>query len=520
MNEKFSTIGKMLIARWNSAFRERQIIFRSDRSSRYVVLSSRLQSTVAISLAVITLVSSVGMYDYYHTKSLVYRKDAAIERAEVRYKSLLDQVADYRSSMARTSAHLRDKQESLAKLFDQNETLRTHLSITERKLELTEDERSRMDNHRDAMHEQLSALEIALTEMSQENVQLEDGLNGLRSQLINVVEENRSLSETRSLHQQRIDDLEERLAKERGDKSGLQAEVKAMRMDMHKAMQARSRVLIEKSRAEQRIAELEDDLLTIEEKHRSRLRTIAERAMATIGDHQRILRKAGISIQEIAPAVLPVQRPVMKDSHLDPQAPISVGRGGPFIAWSSAQELEGLANSVIHASHPDLLHEADMDTLMNSIDHYLGRLAQVDRIMQAVPLGLPVDDYWITSRFGMRRDPINGRRARHSGLDLGGRRNAPIKSAADGVITKSGWMAGYGRIVEVDHGEGFKTRYAHLAKIISKRGDVVEEGDIVGLLGSSGRSTGPHLHYEVLRNGKPINPLRFIKAGRDVLEAK
>jgi len=515
MAEEFSTISARLIARWNTVFQERQIIFRSERRSRYFILSTRLQSTVAVALMIGGLVGLGGVVDYLRTKDLVDRKDAAIERAEVRYKSLLDQVADYRASMARTSETLRDKQESLSRLFEQNETLKAHLSITERQLELTQDERERMDGHREAMHEQLSALEVALTDMSQENIELEEGLNGLRSQLVSVVEENQVLVETRSDQQQRIDDLESRLAQSQAQNQSLATEVKAMRMDMHKAMQARSRVLIEKATAEERISALEAQLTSMEEEHRVRLQSIAEQAMSTIGDHQRILRAAGLNVQEILPPIAPVQRPEIGS---DPES--RLGQGGPFVPLLNADEIGDLPPEARRVVPADRLGDADIDTMLVSLDHYLGRLAILDSVMRAVPLAEPLDEYWLTSRFGPRRDPINGKRARHNGIDLAGRYRAPVMATAAGKVTKSGWMSGYGRIVEVDHGQGFKTRYAHLSKILVKRGEEVAKGESVGLLGSSGRSTGPHVHYEVLKDDRPINPWRFIKAGRDVLKVQ
>ncbi|MCR9255065.1 MAG: peptidoglycan DD-metalloendopeptidase family protein [Alphaproteobacteria bacterium] len=497
-----------------TAFQERQIIFRSERASRYVILSTRLQSTVAITVLVAGVIGAGGVFDYVRTKDLVERKDAAIERAEVRYKSLLDQVADYRASMARTSETLRDKQESLSRLFEQNETLRTHLSITERQLELTQEERERMDSHRMAMHEQLSALEVALTDMSQENIELEDGLGGLRSQLVTVVEENQSLAQTRSEQQRRIDELEDRLARSQAQNHSLATEVKAMRMDMHKAMQARSRVLIEKASAEDRIDSLEAKIDAMDEEHRTRLQSIAEQAMNTIGDHQRILRAAGLNVLEIAPPIAPIQRPE-GDPQGGPGVP-ATGRGGPFLPVVTAEEFEALPPEARRVVPADRLGDADMDTMLVSLDHYLGRLAILDGVLRAMPLAEPLEDYWLTSRFGIRRDPINGRKSRHNGVDLAGRYRSPVMATAPGKVTKAGWMAGYGRIVEVDHGQGFKTRYAHLSKVKRERGDIVEKGDTVGLLGSSGRSTGPHVHYEVLKDGKPINPWRFIKAGRDV----
>lgn len=139
----------------------------------------------------------------------------------------------------------------------------------------------------------------------------------------------------------------------------------------------------------------------------------------------------------------------------------------------------------------------------------------VDKLPLATPIGIPSR---VTSPFGMRTDPIRKRPGWHGGIDMGAGWNAPIVAAGPGKVVFAGTKAGYGRVVDVDHGQGFVSRYAHLNKVIAKRGQDVAIGDKLGLMGSTGRSTGPHLHYEVLFHGKPYNPVDFITAGRHVHE--
>ncbi|MEM9739966.1 MAG: peptidoglycan DD-metalloendopeptidase family protein [Pseudomonadota bacterium] len=139
----------------------------------------------------------------------------------------------------------------------------------------------------------------------------------------------------------------------------------------------------------------------------------------------------------------------------------------------------------------------------------------VDNLPLAQPVGVPAR---LTSNYGMRVDPFTRRPAWHNGIDMAAYYKAPITAAGPGTITYAGRMAGYGRMVEVDHGYGFKSRYAHLQSINVSRGDDIAIGDTVGLMGSSGRSTGPHLHYEVFFNNKQYDPIDFLKAGRHVHE--
>lgn len=137
----------------------------------------------------------------------------------------------------------------------------------------------------------------------------------------------------------------------------------------------------------------------------------------------------------------------------------------------------------------------------------------VDNLPLAEPMGVPAR---LTSNYGMRVDPFTRRPAWHNGIDMAAYFNAPIAAAGPGTVTFAGRMTGYGRMVEVDHGYGFKSRYAHMNSIRVSRGDTVAIGDTLGLMGSSGRSTGPHLHYEVYFNGKAYDPVDFLKAGRHV----
>ncbi|MBL8630047.1 MAG: M23 family metallopeptidase [Rhodospirillaceae bacterium] len=124
----------------------------------------------------------------------------------------------------------------------------------------------------------------------------------------------------------------------------------------------------------------------------------------------------------------------------------------------------------------------------------------------------------MNSGFGVRRDPFTGGYAQHLGLDMGAEFKSSVMATGEGKVIYAGWEGRYGRMVEIDHGMGLTTRYAHLARVLVKEGDKVQRGGVIGQLGCSGRCSGPHVHYEVLHNGKAINPLKFLKAGSDVFK--
>lgn len=182
------------------------------------------------------------------------------------------------------------------------------------------------------------------------------------------------------------------------------------------------------------------------------------------------------------------------------------GTGGPLIAldaapmFSQALDLEDPFNARVARIASRLIEAEHLETLLT-----------------AAPLAIPVEGpHRRTSPYGNRIDPITRGWAFHAGADFAAYRNAPIVAPAPGRVVYAGWRAGYGRTVEIDHGFGFRTRYGHLHSIDVRRGDAVETGQRLGGMGSTGRSTGTHLHYEVWFRGAHVDPENFIRAGRYV----
>ncbi|MEM1133820.1 MAG: peptidoglycan DD-metalloendopeptidase family protein [Pseudomonadota bacterium] len=176
-------------------------------------------------------------------------------------------------------------------------------------------------------------------------------------------------------------------------------------------------------------------------------------------------------------------------------------QGGPFLPFLDSEE------SV-----------ATLDQRFITLGQKLARMDALERGLARVPYAEPADMNSITSDFGYRSDPFTGRPAMHSGLDFRGAYGQPILAAADGKVTFVGWKGGYGRTVDIDHGNGMMTRYAHLAGISATIGSEVRAGSEIGGMGNSGRSTGTHLHFEVRVNGKAIDPKPFLEANSDVLK--
>jgi murein DD-endopeptidase MepM/ murein hydrolase activator NlpD len=160
----------------------------------------------------------------------------------------------------------------------------------------------------------------------------------------------------------------------------------------------------------------------------------------------------------------------------------------------------------------------DLQTQLASREQQLGVLENLiltrELNKQVYPEGRPVQDGWISSYFGRRADPFTGYSAVHKGLDFAGPEGTKVMSVAAGLVTYAGDRSGFGEMIEINHGNGLATRYCHNEKLLVKQGDMVRKGQDLALMGSTGRSTGPHLHFEVLKNGAQVDPLRFIGEDR------
>ena len=192
----------------------------------------------------------------------------------------------------------------------------------------------------------------------------------------------------------------------------------------------------------------------------------------------------------------------LKKLQLNPEAVVRQSErqamGGP---------LEGLSTD----------RHGNIDPRFERLGLSMARMSALENALEGVPQFAPARGA-VTSTFGYRRDPFSRRAAMHSGIDFRGTVGTPIYAAAKGRVTFVGWKGGYGRTVEITHGNGLMTRYAHMSGFVAKVGDRVEAGKTIGRIGNTGRSSGPHLHFEVRINGRAVNPRTFLETAPDVLE--
>ncbi len=239
---------------------------------------------------------------------------------------------------------------------------------------------------------------------------------------------------------------------------------------------------------------LKSQLETIEQRF-SRVKNVQGRLLQQIND------QAYAEVQWLEGLIVAAGLDLKR--HLPEAQPPESAQGGPFKAVGS----EGLS--------PE---EIALNAASKKAAELLEHIHRLRDFVRHLPLMSPLDYFSITSRFGPRKDPINGRRAMHNGLDMRARYRSAIYAPAAGKVTFAGRKGRYGRLVEIDHGNGIVTRYGHLRQILVKRGATVSARDRIGQVGNSGRSTGTHLHYEILVFGKAVDPARFLEVGKNVFK--
>ena len=193
----------------------------------------------------------------------------------------------------------------------------------------------------------------------------------------------------------------------------------------------------------------------------------------------------------------------LPQDEFDFDAPISLG--GPLSDNAEVLGVENLDDQLLKLSERLKQREAEL-SILDQV------LVGVYTEQGATPVGAPIVKGWMSSPFGERVDPISGKRAWHEGMDFAGAKGSDVVAVANGVVVFAGQRAGYGKLIEISHGKELRTRYGHHQELLVHAGQSVKRGDVIGRMGSSGRSTGPHVHFEVLKSGKPVNPAPYVSA--------
>ncbi|MFT6582357.1 MAG: murein DD-endopeptidase MepM/ murein hydrolase activator NlpD [Alphaproteobacteria bacterium] len=488
--------------------------------------------------------------------------------AKLAYDDLLQEIEGYqRKVVAITGKLKRGQSDLLSKLASEGDLDEEGVSQSQHRVAITASELSDKKS-RDAMHAHLRQLNAELAEIDSLNTLLDGSVQSVQADLASVEAERAEVYEARTLLKRRVGQLEQALALDaqafQSDlgrlatenkrhvskialvaaeaettkaqynrliavRDELQGEIARLNGSMQAATQRGDglaenlRFLLaglsdavggdgsevprgEKGRAEYLLSRLNG----LHDAQSDIIETLKLRTAGGIADAEAIVAMTGLKVSKVlASAALQARRdadsgaPELDGAILDGAIldDSGLGRGGPFVAVTSDARL---ADSFV--------------STLEGLDDRIQRSEKLRRVLASMPLIPPVDNYSIASPYGRRTDPFTKKHALHSGVDLAGRRSSAVRATAPGKVVFAGWKGNYGRFIEIDHGNGFKSRYGHLQKTLVKKGQQVGHRAKIGLLGSTGRSTGPHVHYEVWFEKRSLNPMKFIKAGRYVFK--
>lgn len=528
-------------------FPARELILRTDGRVRYMRVSTFAQAA-AVFLIFTALTWNVGAsVGVWVQQSRIQNAREHLKDAKLAYDDLLQEIGVYQRKVVAITGDLKRNQANLLVKLAREDAARNGGVVTVENRAGGARKTTAERESRDAMHAHLTQLDAELAEIEGLNRLLEGSVQSIQTDIAAVEAERAEVYEARTLLKRRVGQLEETLTQEtatyrqnidRLESRNQQAETKiaAMSSEVKAAQIEYDRLMGIRAALEGKIAKQESVVRAATERgdglaenirfllaglsdavgsvgeqeitdglfgkraafllgrlnhlHAAQsdiIENLTLRTDGSIEDAERIIAMTGLKVVKVLDAV--------------PSASETLGQGGPFVAaLPNSRGTDGFAGTLV------------------GLDNRLQRSEKLRRVMGSLPLISPIDSYSIASSYGRRKDPFTKKRAMHKGLDLAVRKNTPVRATAPGTVVFAGWNGKYGRMIEIRHSNGFKTRYGHLRKTLVKKGQQVEHRQKIGLLGSTGRSTGPHVHYEVWFNDRTMNPMNFIKAGRHVFK--
>jgi len=471
--------------RW---FPERQIILREGDRVRAVRLRPDFQIGVAAIVAVALLWSSWASVGYVADRASLVLAEAEADRLRTAYDQVIDEVTQQHSNVLDITQDLEHYRSYLLTLLEQNQNLRHDLLAFASQLDGSDPESQRTAAAEQALRGQLEGMARDLVGVSHRNDALQSDVAQLKVRL-DGADERARFAAARAALDRRMARLQEDATGAVGRTLELERLLTAKQQLVDEAQTARRQAIQDRDQTAAKLADAEQRMQAMAQANGEALSRLSEQTRNTITEVERIVGTVGLDTKRLVP------------QRVDPHRQ---NRGGPFVPWS-ARRLE-----------PETQSEETSQALSSDI----ARLDDLRQLLRVLPLAAPVKDFAVTSTFGYRVDPFNNLAAFHEGVDLQAPLHTEVTAPAPGKVVFAGWHASYGRMVEIDHGYGIRTRYAHLDRIAVAEGDDVGFGHEIGLVGSSGRTSGTHLHYEVLVDGRPRNPLTFLKATADVRKNK
>jgi murein DD-endopeptidase MepM/ murein hydrolase activator NlpD len=484
--------------RWaKQSFAERHVVIRSRGRIRYLTLSRRSQViSLCVVLAGASAVACVTARYVVADRKMAH-KQAQVELAEFSASDLRDLVSHLQDRLASANRELEQTRGRLANVAVQNMSLRTDLEAADARLHLLDETQAALLAQRGEAQGQLNGAEEALNAKAGQIARINHSLDAAKNDLKLTEDERADLT-------RRVRELEGQVRSAADRSVQFKVNWEQAQQKLQQLATEREKVVAERDGLLARVSMLQGRPRAETRLHADRFRdpdppeatasadpSSEEAVIASAGsvagalgkstadarsgwgEIGRLLSSAGVDLDQLV-ARFGASRP---------------GQGGPFIALKGIKVNKGIDGGDV--AIPDALKNA----------------------LKALPLAAPLTHYQLESRFGTRRDPFNHRLSVHAGLDFSAPFKSPVYNTAPGTVIFAGSKGEFGRVVDIDHGAGIVTRYAHLHRITVAIGQRLNGREQIGLLGSSGRSTGPHVHYEVQVNGTPQDPQKFLQAG-------
>ncbi len=498
------------------AFRERQLFLRAGARVTFTTLSGRRQMAVAALLAGFVLWSIYASIVYFSYDARLAASEARFIKAQSAYARVIAErdaaVAEKResyrsflSALAHPFELLGDarmeRQQELVALRGRSAKLALDMSALERELAQSRAERDRLASADESLGRRRAALEVELAELKQRKSALDGMVASLKGELeagktheSEIERDNASLTKA-------LGDSKREIADTRQRNEMVAAQLAGIEDSLANVANERDKLAEERAALAHHVDELEQRLVALQADQNTLIARLSERATNRSIAVERAIAMTGLNVNKL---LAEASKGAGNDEGFR-HAP-KAGLGGPFVAYHPEKTTSVKSSA----------RSSEIEYVVSTLEKQEERHEGLKRILARLPLASPLDGYRIVSDFGKRIDPINGRLAMHEGVDLTSGPGAQVLATAPGVVVFAGWNGTYGKMVEIDHGMGVRTRYAHLKSIVVEPGRKVAARTEVGIIGSTGRSTGTHVHYEVLVEDQHYDPVKFIKAGEYV----
>ena len=458
-------------------FPDRQLFMRANDHVRFLTLSRRTQLIAASGglLLVVWLVGSVGAM--LAMDRALERRDMRIERQRGAYDKLIADVAAYQDKVVQVTRSLRERQAYLLSLSMGTGDREGAAAGEGAAADASAAARDAVT--RAALQRQIRQHDGELGTMTDMSVALEGNLADVRQRLAAAMAERDQVAAARA---ELVQSLQEAQRREKGEterNATLRDTLNRTLVQLNEASEARDQATREREDYRGKLQGLEHDVADAQEQQQNLIYRLAERAADSIQDAERIVALTGIKPEKVVRS--------LKVS----------AEGGPFVP----------------VGRPERPME-QIQSALAVLDTQLDRWDALQRLLRAMPFAAPLDSYTLTSGFGVRVDPFTETNAFHQGLDLSAPKRTPIYAPAAGVVISASRKDRYGKMIEIDHGMGIVTRYGHLDEMLVKPGDRVGFRTKIGLVGNTGRTSGSHVHYEVVLQGTPIDPQKFLDVGK------